>query len=135
MAEFQEEVYIIEKAEITEDEQEDLEYDDLLNDPDLQQDDLDINDEDLDKDSDDDLNDFEALKKKLEVKAAKNATLGSKLGSEKTLGEDGQIKPAEVQRPVVIDDFIRNFLTKLTMQKTMNTFQQEWHDIQKKGGF
>lgn len=35
MAEFQEEVYIIEKAEITEDEQEDLEYDDLLNDPDL----------------------------------------------------------------------------------------------------
>ena len=114
MAEFQEEVYIIEKAEITEDEQEDLEYDDLLNDPDLQQDDLEL-DDDLSKESDDDLNDFGALKQKLEAKAAKNATLGSKIGSEKTLAEDGQIKPAEVQRPVVIDDFIRNFLTKLAM--------------------
>ena len=33
-----------------------------------------------------------------------------------------EIKPAAVERPVVIDDFIRNFLTKLSMQKTMNIF-------------
>jgi hypothetical protein len=46
-----------------------------------------------------------------------------------------EIKPASVERPVVIDDFIRNFLTKLSMQKTMNIFQQEWHDLQKKGTF
>ena len=46
-----------------------------------------------------------------------------------------ELKPAAVERPVVIDDFIRNFLKKLMMNKTMNTFQQEWHDLQKKGIF
>ena len=35
----------------------------------------------------------------------------------------------------MIDDFIRNFLTKLKMKKTMNIFQQEWYDLQKKGTF
>jgi sperm-associated antigen 16 protein len=36
---------------------------------------------------------------------------------------------------VVIDDFIRNFLTKTQMSKTMNIFQQEWYELQKKGTF
>lgn len=43
------------------------------------------------------------------------------------------IKTAET--PVVIDDFIRNFLSQLKMDKTMNTFQQEWFELQKKGVF
>ena len=34
-----------------------------------------------------------------------------------------------------MDDFIRNFLTKCNMSKTMNTFQQEWFELQKKGTF
>ena len=29
---------------------------------------------------------------------------------------------ASVERPVVVDDFIRNFLTKCNMNKTMNIF-------------
>ena len=29
---------------------------------------------------------------------------------------------ASVERPVVVDDFIRNFLTKCSMSKTMNIF-------------
>ena len=33
-----------------------------------------------------------------------------------------EAKPATVERPVVIDDFIRNFLSKLQMKKTMNIF-------------
>ena len=40
-----------------------------------------------------------------------------------------------INRDVVIDDFIRNFLTKFNMDKTLNTFQQEWHELQKKGTF
>ena len=36
---------------------------------------------------------------------------------------------------MVIDDFIRNFLTNTQMSKTMNIFQQEWYELQKKGTF
>ena len=43
--------------------------------------------------------------------------------------------PKTVERDVVIDDFIRNFLTKTKMSKTMNIFQQEWYELQKKGTF
>ena len=34
-----------------------------------------------------------------------------------------------------MDDFIRNFLAKGKMTKTMNIFQQEWYELQKKGTF
>ena len=44
-------------------------------------------------------------------------------------------KSKVVEREVVIDDFIRNFLRQFGMQKTMNIFQQEWHELQKKGTF
>jgi len=40
-----------------------------------------------------------------------------------------------IERDVVIDDFIRNFLVKGKMTKTMNVFQQEWYELQKKGTF
>jgi hypothetical protein len=36
---------------------------------------------------------------------------------------------------VVIDDFIRNFLAKFKMDKTLNIFHQEWYELQKKGTF
>ena len=67
MAEFQEEVYIIEKQEITDDEAESNESPelDLENDPDLN----DLGD--LDDESDDDLNDFNQLKNKVDEKLAK----------------------------------------------------------------
>jgi hypothetical protein len=37
--------------------------------------------------------------------------------------------PKVLERDVVIDDFIRNFLQKFDMKKTMNTFQQEWYEL------
>jgi len=46
-----------------------------------------------------------------------------------------EAKPKVVEREVVIDDFIRNFLQKFTMSKTLNVFQQEWFELQKKGTF
>lgn len=44
-------------------------------------------------------------------------------------------KSKVVERDVVIDDFIRNFLQKFKMSKTLNIFQTEWHELQKKGTF
>lgn len=40
-----------------------------------------------------------------------------------------------IAQDVVIDDFIRNFLTKFKMEKTLNVFHSEWHELQKKGTF
>ena len=45
------------------------------------------------------------------------------------------VQAKTVEREVVIDDFIRNFLTAMNMKKTMNIFQNEWFELQKKGTF
>lgn len=47
----------------------------------------------------------------------------------------GESKPKTVERDVIIDDFIRNFLQRFGMSKTLNIFMQEWHELQKKGTF
>lgn len=39
------------------------------------------------------------------------------------------VAPRTVEREVVIDDYIRNFLTALGMRKTMNIFQNEWFEL------
>lgn len=39
------------------------------------------------------------------------------------------------EHDVVIDDFIRNFLSKFKMGKTLSIFQQEWYELHKKGVF
>jgi hypothetical protein len=125
MSDFQEEVYIIEKKEISEDEFEDEEFDQLAVDGGS------IEDMGLEDDDDQDLNDFNALKAKTEQKLnqRKESTMrDSKMGSDKVI-------PKTAEHPVVIDDFIRNFLSQLKMTKTMNIFQHEWFELQKKGVF
>lgn len=67
--------------------------------------------------SDDDLMDFNALKAKTNNKKAKTVT---NYGGE-TMGTMA-VSPRTIERDVVIDDFIRNFLTKVKMTKTMNIF-------------
>lgn len=84
-------------------------------------------------DDDLDLNDFNALKAKTEQKMTRRKELSN--GGD-YLGATGRsMTPKTNEMPVVIDDFIRNFLTQLKMNKTMNTFQQEWYELQKKGIF
>jgi len=39
------------------------------------------------------------------------------------------------QRPQVIDDFIRNFLMKYNMKRSLDTFQTEWYEMQQSGKF
>lgn len=36
-------------------------------------------------------------------------------------------------RPSVIDDFIRNFLIKVGMARTLDSFNTEWYELQAKG--
>jgi hypothetical protein len=113
MAEFQEEVYIIERKEITDDEEDDEEFQKLQEE--AMEMGLGGSEDEIeqlpDSDSDDDLNDFTALKTKTQVKAAKRAqeSRGKAQGT-----EDGTPMPAGLpkvlERDVVIDDFIRNFL-------------------------
>ncbi len=78
----------------------------------------------------DDLNDYNKLKAKTELK------LGD--GSQKGMVSMAEMKPPEpkhVYREEVIDDFIRNFLKKYNMTETLNIFQEEWHMLFKKGAF
>jgi hypothetical protein len=73
--------------------------------------------------------DFTALKTKTEAKklAALQTDKGTRVTTEAT--------PKTLSRDVVIDDFIRNFMLNFKMTRSLNIFQQEWHELQKKGTF
>jgi len=125
---FKEEAYVLEKMEISEDEDEDFDYKEIQDSDDDAIEDLPV--ESVVLDDEDDLNDFTALKAKTEAK--KMAATKDSKGASVSMAEQ---VPRTIERDVVIDDFIRNFLQKFTMPKTLNIFQQEWHDLQKKGTF
>ena len=123
MEDFKEEAYVLEKMEISEDDDEGFDYKEI--------EDIEDDIEDLSGHFDqsiigeeDDLNDFEALKKKTEEKKA--AREGAAAGRAARMA---QAIPKTVERDVVIDDFIRNFLQKFNMGRTLNIFQQEWHEL------
>ncbi|XP_063286034.1 sperm-associated antigen 16 protein [Pelobates fuscus] len=40
---------------------------------------------------------------------------------------------SDSQRPEVVDDFLRNFLIKMGMMKTLECFQTEWYEMKQKG--
>ena len=117
MTDFREEAYILEQVEVSEDEEEQdgFAYEELK--------DPEVISQELDED-DNDLNDFEALKARATQKQAESLhTLKA------------EARPKVLEREVVIDDFIRNFLQRFGMGKTLNVFQQEWFELQKKGTF
>ena len=74
--------------------------------------------------SDDDLNDFNALKVKTENKNAKKALASKTVTDTKQNATMTSViaQAQSIEREVVIDDFIRNFLVKGKMTKTMNIF-------------
>ena len=126
MAEYQEEIYLIEKREITDDEGDDSEFEKMqLEAAELDLPAMSVQEADLHS-SDDDLNDFNALKVKTQNKKTKTVTPGDTTGQ---IAGQSAIFPRTIVRDVVIDDFIRNFLTKVKMTKTMNIFQQEWYEL------
>ena len=108
MTDFREEAYILEKMEITEDdEDENFQYEELKH-----------SDEEEHEfsDNDDDLNNLDLLKAKATHK------MQSKIGGESMGAFKGEPKPKTIERDVVIDDFIRNFLQRFSMSKTLNIF-------------
>lgn len=36
-------------------------------------------------------------------------------------------------KPEVVDDYVRNFLVRMGMFKTLDCFQSEWYELQQKG--
>jgi WD40 repeat protein len=44
-------------------------------------------------------------------------------------------QPITHVRPAVVDDFIRNFLIKCDMKRTLDCFNAEWYELQAKGKF
>jgi len=49
-------------------------------------------------------------------------------------GGDGSLAKVQ-QRPQVIDDFFRNFLIKYGMKRSLESFQTEWYELQQSGKF
>jgi len=45
----------------------------------------------------------------------------------------GKVHPVMAKRPEVLDDFIRNFLIKMKLEKTLEAFQAEWYELTQKG--
>lgn len=132
-SEDREEVFVLEKAEISVDDDEGYNYDEIK---DSEEDNDSI--KKLDSDDSEDLEDFERLKQKTTMKKIEKQTAagidpltGAYLDKTKRL----DVKPKNVKRDVVIDDYIRNYLAKFGMQKTLNIFQNEWSELSKKGTF
>ncbi|XP_041056951.1 sperm-associated antigen 16 protein [Carcharodon carcharias] len=53
----------------------------------------------------------------------------------KATAQEGDLflEHTEPQRPEVVDDFLRNFLIKMGMMKTLDCFQTEWYEMLQKG--
>lgn len=133
MTDYQEEAYVLEKMEISEDEDDGFEYKEIKEDEELGAGPGEVEEleDSAEEDNDEDLNDFDALKTKTEKrKAAQQVAEGISRGT-----RVAETVPATVTQEVVIDDFIRNFMQKFKMDKTLNIFHQEWHELQKKGTF
>jgi hypothetical protein len=107
MTDFREEAYILEKIEITDDDLDDnFDYEEIKD-----------SEGERDRDSEDeDLNNFDALKAKTNFK------MQSRVDGDSMKTFKPEPKPRVVERDVVIDDFVRNFLSRFGMDKTLNIF-------------
>lgn len=100
---------ILEQIELSDDSDEEFNYEELPDDPELLE------------DEDDNLEDINRLLAETKPK-----------DFEAQDGGDGN--PAKVQqRPQVIDDFFRNFLIKHEMKQSLEAFQAEWYQLQQSG--
>jgi len=103
---------------------------------------------DLSQDSDAELNDEVADISELEdVKVDEeelndldkliNSTKEKPAGLEflRTTQTEKRVEPKQVKRTEVIDDFIRNFMIKHKMKRSLEVFQQEWYELAQKGKF
>eukprot|EP00057_Strongylocentrotus_purpuratus_P034520 XP_795557.3 PREDICTED: sperm-associated antigen 16 protein [Strongylocentrotus purpuratus] len=101
--------YFLERATITEDSDDEFQYEEIPI------------DDDLVSEIDEDLNN--AVRTIQEAQDDKEAAKR----------KEGLIPPPVTQRPEVVDDFVRNFLVKMGMSRTLDCFQTEWYELQQRG--
>ncbi|KAK2140802.1 hypothetical protein LSH36_1240g00010 [Paralvinella palmiformis] len=74
---------------------------------------------------------LEKLEEDLElaVKTLEEAAQDEQAATQREVGP----KASVTQRPEVVDDFVRNFLVRMGMSKTLDCFQTEWYELQQTG--
>mmetsp|Transcript_29622 Transcript_29622/g.66724 ORF Transcript_29622/g.66724 Transcript_29622/m.66724 type:complete len:615 (+) Transcript_29622:1-1845(+) len=102
---------ILETIELSDESDDEFNYEELPDDPDL-----------LEQDDEEQLDDINRLL--AETKQVDSQDAGEEAGLAKVQ-----------QRPQVIDDFFRNFLLKYDMKRSLDVFQAEWYEMQQSGKF
>jgi sperm-associated antigen 16 protein len=110
-------IQILEKTEISDDEEDDFEYEMVAD------------DEPEEEDDDDDLADALAAINIKKVGSISSQDRQDNLGA--TAG--GASSSLTQVRPSVVDDFVRNFLIKAGMKRTLDSFNSEWYEMHSKG--
>lgn len=108
--------YFLEKVEFDDESDDGFEYDEVA--VDSGEDEMDEMGADLDEDLESAL---ESIKRKI------------KPGHGTEDPGDRKALPIVAKRAEVLDDFIRNFLIKMKLEKTLKTFQAEWYELTQKG--
>ncbi|CAM9345860.1 unnamed protein product, partial [Choristocarpus tenellus] len=130
MADGEDERAVFERVELSDSEDENFDYGGV--------------EEDLSEEDDEEDEDLAAalatIQRKRDGKGGERSTNGtSKTGrgeSEEGGSEGGPAPEGTVitqVRPSVVDDFIRNFLIKVGMTRTLDSFNTEWYELQAKG--
>jgi|MDSY01.1.fsa_nt_gb hypothetical protein len=112
----EEELEVLEQVEISDDEDDDFNYEGV--------DDLQFADDDEDEE-DDDEEDLAAAMASVNMSPDKADSAGNP--------RNAKVKPVTQVRPSVVDDFIRNFLIKVDMKQTLDVFNTEWYELSSKG--
>ncbi|CAM9198454.1 unnamed protein product [Discosporangium mesarthrocarpum] len=129
MADVEDDRAILERVELSDSEDEDFDYGGVEED---------VSEED--EDEDEDLS--AALATLQNIRGGRNdgkTTLKGHIqgnGGEGGGTDDGAAKQGTVitqVRPSIVDDFIRNFLIKVGMTRTLDSFNTEWYELQAKG--
>ncbi|KAL3836745.1 hypothetical protein ACJMK2_022162 [Sinanodonta woodiana] len=77
--------------------------------------------------------DFVAADLEEDLDAAVRTIRVSEEDAQATARKDGMSKPSVTQHPEVIDDFVRNFLVRIGLTRTLDCFQTEWYELQQRG--
>ena len=102
------------RTELDDDDDDDFDYTGVVDD----------DEEDAAADDDDDEEDLDGLLQSVHLK---------KTGEVRGLKSGAPLEPVTAQRPCVMDDFLRNFLIKMDMTKTLDQFNTEWYELKSKG--
>ena len=122
-------VEVVERYEISDDDEDDFDYEGIVDEAALGPEGG-LGDDDDDDDDDEDFAAALASVRKLDKKsepslaATSDARGGGRIAADRVLTQ---------VRPEVVDDFIRNFLVKVGMKRTLDNFNSEWYELQAKG--